>query len=92
MPVSGIHFDKDGTVTEVEDYNLDKVDPDLWALKGLTASLLPAIREFYTHKENVQTFEVWLKERENNPQKHGKRKCAQRRKSEMWVCIYFGHS
>lgn len=35
------------------------------------------------HEENVQAFEAWLKERENNPQKHGKRKCAQRRKSEM---------
>ena len=83
MPVSVIHFDKDGTVTDVEDYNLDKVDPALWSLKGLAASLLPAIREFYTHEENVQAFEAWLKERENNPQKHGKRKCAQKRKSEM---------
>ena len=27
IPVSVIHFDKDGTVTDVEDYNLDKVDP-----------------------------------------------------------------
>ena len=78
-----IHLDKDGTVIDVEDYNLDKVEPDLWALKGLAASLLPAIREFYTHEENVQAFEAWLKEREDNPQKHGKRKCAQKRKSEM---------
>ena len=71
IPVSVIHLDKDGTVTDVEDYNLD---PDLWALKGLAASLLPVIREFYTHEENVQAFEAWLKERENNPQKHSKRK------------------
>ena len=49
IPVSVIHLDKDGTVIDVEDYNLDKVEPDLWALKGLAASLLPAIREFYTH-------------------------------------------
>ena len=35
IPVSVIHFDKDGTVTDVEDYNLDKVDPALWALEGL---------------------------------------------------------
>ena len=83
MPVSVIHFDKDGTVTDVEDYNLDKVNPALWSLKGLAASLLPAIREFYTHEENVQAFEAWLKDRESDPQKHGKRKCAQRRKSEM---------
>ena len=27
IPVSVIHFDKDGTVTDVEDYNLDKVEP-----------------------------------------------------------------
>ena len=74
MPVSVIHFDKDGTVTDVEDYNLDKVDSALWSLKGLAASLLPAIREFYTHEENVQAFEAWLKEQENNPQKHSKRK------------------
>ena len=77
IPVSVIHLAKDGTVTDVEDYNLDKVEPDLWALKGLAASLLPAIREFYTHEENVQAFEAWLKERENNSQKHSKRKCAQ---------------
>lgn len=74
MPVSVIYFDKDDTVTDVEDYNLDKVDPALWSLKGLAASLLPAIREFYTHEENVQAFEAWLKEQENNPQKHSKRK------------------
>ena len=73
IPVSVIHLDKDGTVIDVEDYNLDKVEPDLWAIKGLAASLLPVIREFYT-QENVQAFEAWLKERENNSQKHSKRK------------------
>ena len=83
IPVSVIHLDKDGTVIDEEDYNLDKIEPNLWALKGLAAALLPVIREFYTHEENVQAYEAWLKERENNPQKHGKRKCAQRRKSEM---------
>ncbi len=83
IPVSVIHLDKDGTVIDVEDYNLDKVEPDLWAIKGLAASLLPVIREFYTHEENVQAFEAWLKERENNSQKHSKRKCAQRLKSEF---------
>ena len=59
---------------KLKHYNLDKVDPALWALKGLAASLLPAIREFYTHEENDQAFEAWLKEQENNPQKHSKRK------------------
>ena len=42
IPVSVIHLDKDGTVIDVKDYNLDKVEPDLWAIKGLAASLLPA--------------------------------------------------
>ena len=83
IPVSVIHLDKDGTVTDVEDYNLDKIEPALWSLKGLAAALLPVIREFYMREENIRAFEAWLKERENNPQKHGKRKCAQRRKSEM---------
>lgn len=54
IPVSVIHFDKDGTVTDVEDYNLDKVEPASWALKGLAAALLPVIREFYTHEDNVR--------------------------------------
>ena len=74
IPVSVIHFDKDGTVTDVEDYNFDKVEPDLWALKGLAAALLPVISEFYTREENIRAFEAWLKERESDPQKHGKRK------------------
>ena len=74
MPVSVIHLDKDGTVIDVEDYNLDKVDPALWALEGLAAALLPVIREFYTHEENIRVFDAWMKERENNPQKHSKRK------------------
>ena len=74
IPVSVIHLDKDGTVTDVEDYNLDKVEPDLWALKGLAAALLPVIREFYTREENVQAFEAGLKDWESNPQEHGKRK------------------
>lgn len=64
IPVSIIHFDEDGTVTNVEDYNLDKVEPDWWALKGLAASLLPIIQEFYTHEENIRAFEKWLQERE----------------------------
>ena len=74
IPVSVIHFDKDGTVTDVEDYNLDKIEPALWSLKGLAAALLPVIREFYTREENIRAFETWLKERESDPQKHGKRK------------------
>ena len=74
IPVSVIHFDKDGAVTDVEDYNLDKVEPNLWALKGLVTSLLPVIREFYTHEENARAFEAWLKNRESDPQKHGKQK------------------
>ena len=53
---------------------LGKVEPDLWALKGLAAALLPVIREFYTREENVQAFEAWLKDWESNPQEHGKRK------------------
>ena len=32
-----------GTVIDVKDYKLDKVEPDLWAIKGLAASLLPVI-------------------------------------------------
>lgn len=32
IPVSVIHLDKDGTVIDVKDYNLDKVEPDLWAI------------------------------------------------------------
>lgn len=83
IPVSVIHLDKDGTVIDVEDYNLDKVEPDLWAIKGLAASLLPVIREFYTHEENVQAFEAWLKERKiilkntasGNKRKDGNRRC-----------------
>ena len=74
IPVSVIHLDKDGTVIDVEDYNLDKIEPDLWALKGLVAALLPVIREFYTREENVRAFETWLKDRESDPQKHSKRK------------------
>jgi hypothetical protein len=46
----------------------------LWALEGLAAALLPVIREFYTHEENIRVFDAWMKERENNPQKHSKRK------------------
>ena len=53
IPVSIIHFDEDGTV-----------EPDWWALKGLAASLLPVIQEFYTHEENIRAFEEWLQERE----------------------------
>ena len=74
IPVSVIYLDKDGTVIDVEDYNLDKIEPNLWALKGLAAALLPVIREFYTREENVRAFETWLKDRESDPQKHSKRK------------------
>lgn len=59
IPVSVIHFDKDGTVTDVEDYNLDKVEPASWALKGLAAALLPVIREFYTHEDTPESLPPW---------------------------------
>ena len=74
IPVSVIHFDKDGTVTDVEDYNLDKIEPALWSLKGLAAARHPVIRQFYTREENIQAFEAWLKNRESDPQKQGKGK------------------
>ena len=74
IPVSVIHLDKDGTVIDEEDYNLDKIEPNLWALKGLAAALLPVIREFYMREENIRAFEAWLKEEESDPQKHSKRK------------------
>ena len=32
IPVSVIHFDKDGTVTDVEDYNLDTANMDGYAV------------------------------------------------------------
>ena len=60
IPISIVHFDADGKVTGEENYNLDKVVPDKWALKGLADSLLPTIQEFYSHEENVLAFETWL--------------------------------
>lgn len=78
IPVSIIHFDAEGKVTGEENYNLDKVVPDGWALKGLAAALLPHIQEFYAHEENVRAFELWLKEQgdqQKSPsrQKHRKK-------------------
>lgn len=63
LPVSIVYFDADGKVTGEENYNLDKVEPDPWALKGLAGTLLPHIQEFYSHEENVSAFESWLRER-----------------------------
>ena len=74
IPVSVIHFDKDGTVTDVEDYNLDKVDPALWALEGLAAALLPCHSRVLYARRKCSSIEAWLKDRESDPQKHSKRK------------------
>ena len=62
LPVSIVYFDADGIATGEENYNLDKVEPDPWALRGLAASLLPNIQEFYSHEENVRAFEAWQRE------------------------------
>lgn len=62
LPVSIVCFDADGKVTGEENYNLDKVEPDPWALKGLAGALLPHIQEFYSHEENVRAFEAWQRE------------------------------
>ena len=70
MPISIICFDGDGKVTNVEDYNLNKIEPNWWALKGLAASPLPTIQEFYTHEENVCAFEEWLQKREKTAKTH----------------------
>ena len=37
IPVSVINLDKDGTVIDVEDYNLDKVEPACWCWMRPTA-------------------------------------------------------
>lgn len=62
LPVSIVYFDADGIATGEENYNLDKVEPDPWALRGLAASLLPHIQEFYSYEENVRAFEAWQRE------------------------------
>ena len=44
IPVSVIHLDKDGTVIDEEDYNLDKIEPNLWALPHCSLSFASSIR------------------------------------------------
>ena len=51
IPVSVIHLDKDGTVIDVEDYNLDKVEPDLWAIKGLCITAPRHSRVLYARRK-----------------------------------------
>ncbi len=57
--------------------------------QGLAAALLPVVREFYTHEENVQAFEAWLKRSGKIILKSLQQaEISARTKSEMRGCIY----
>ncbi len=94
IPVSVIPIlTRMATVIDVKDYNLDKVEPDLWQSKGWLHHCSLSFESSIRTKKNVQAFEAWLKERENkfsiNTASGNKRKDRNRRCETV---IYFDHS
>lgn len=64
VPTVVVHFDKDGTVTKTEEFNLEKIKPlEKWEAEAFARAILPDIQEFYSHEENIRAFEEWQAER-----------------------------
>lgn len=66
VPMSIIHFSSDGTVTETEHYNLEKVKLSDWQIKSLARTLSKACEKFYSVPENIKKFEEWKARKEAN--------------------------
>ena len=64
VPTVVVHFEKDGTVTKTEEFNLEKIKPlEKWEAEAFARAILPDIQEFYSHEENIRAFEEWQAER-----------------------------
>jgi len=64
VPTVVVHFDKDGTVTKTEEFNLENIKPlEKWEAEAFARAILPDIQEFYSHEENIRAFEEWQAER-----------------------------
>ena len=66
VPMSIIHFSSDGTATETEHYNLEKVKLSDWQIKSLARTLCKACEKFYSVPENIKKFEEWKARKEVN--------------------------
>ena len=79
VPTVVVHFEKDGTGTKTEEYNLENIKPlEKWEAEAIARAILPDIQEFYSHEENRRAFEAWQAERaaqqKETPQPRRKRK------------------
>ena len=63
VPTVVVHFDKDGTVTKTEEFNLEIKPLEKWEAEAFARAILPDIQEFYSHEENIRAFEKWQAER-----------------------------
>lgn len=64
VPTVVAYFDKDGTVTKTEEFNLENIKPlEKWEAEAFARAILPDIQEFYSHEENIRAFEEWQAER-----------------------------
>ena len=64
VPTVVAYFDKDGTFTKTEEFNLENIKPlEKWEAEAFARAILPDIQEFYSHEENIRAFEEWQAER-----------------------------
>lgn len=59
VPAIVIHFDQSGNVTREEKYNMENFEITDLQAKAFAQAILPAIKEFYSHEENIRAFEEW---------------------------------
>ena len=64
VPFSIVHFGKDMSILQVESYNLDNIDPDLY--KAFARAILPDLREFVADPKNQEIIDKWKRD---NPSK-----------------------
>ncbi len=50
-PCSIIHFDEDGEITRIEDYNLENIKIPDYAYESIARVLLPDIQEYFASEE-----------------------------------------
>jgi len=64
VPMIVSYLDENKNTTKTDTYNLENVKIPDYTLRNFAREILPDIKEFYSHEENVKNFEEWQKKRE----------------------------
>lgn len=85
IPMVVMHLNEKQEVTEVEEYNLDQVHIDDYALESLARCLLPDIIAFYEDPKNEAEFQEWVATQPSKSKSKPQSSKKRRRKTTQYM-------